>query len=77
MKQGNSFRLWLKMGSFAVGLTLLPYGSWYLDFSGLGPGHQSADDRYHPGHSRLVGFGALLAPLALVTAGGFLDLVVG
>ena len=32
MKQGNSFRLWLKMGSFAVGLGLLLYGAWYLDF---------------------------------------------
>lgn len=32
MKQGNSLRMWLKVGSFAVGLGLLLYGAWYLDF---------------------------------------------
>ena len=32
MKQGNSLRLWLKVGSFAVGLGVLLYGAWYLDF---------------------------------------------
>ncbi len=77
MKQVNSLPLWLKMGSFAVGLGLLPYRAWYLDFSGLGPGHQSGDDRYHPGHSTVVGFGASAAPLARASAGGLLDLAVG
>lgn len=32
MKMVKNLRLWLKLGTFCIGLGLLLYGAWYLDY---------------------------------------------